>query len=433
MNNTKILVIAGTFTATPDENGNYGRPSSVAAKIVDEIKNYGAEKNPNDLDINDIAFVNGGNFAKLENIMNGNDDIKLENYGVTFWFPNIPDNNLPKFRDVKSVNPRTMLVMSKRNDDNKYTFQQIIHRALTQKANLVMEFSKQTLGLKTYMAENLHAYGDLSHERAEKIADKVANAPIFKIAVYDPLGCVYADTTDIHTAVYALLDRLRYIKSVTRQSTVQCNDEKNTVFENYFGKNGEFAENEKKFVSMVRDYAAEFQRLMPAVKNPQRFIGNASFRKIPVWRCTKGMPSFRHGDYIFVSRRNIDKQFIELDNFVPVYLDDDGTLYYSGDEKPSVDTPVQVRLYKALPNINYMLHSHCYLKNTAFTENPIPCGAIEEVNEVLSFIDKTYGDRSLNFYAVNLIGHGSIIMANSLDDFKNTIEYTTRNLPEKMF
>ena len=53
---------------------------------------------------------------------------------------------------------------------------------------------------------------------------------------------------------------------------------------------------------------------------------------------------------IFVSKRNVDKQFITLSNFVPVYMQED-KLMYCGDEKPSVDTPVQVRLYEKLNKV----------------------------------------------------------------------------------
>ena len=102
---------------------------------------------------------------------------------------------------------------------------------------------------------------------------------------------------------------------------------------------------------------------MPTTCKTERFIGNASIRPaLPpqVGHCGKGMPSFRGtGDLIFVSKHNINKQFAELNHFVPVYMDDN-KLMYCGNDKPSVDTPVQIRLYQALPNINYMIHSCCY-------------------------------------------------------------------------
>lgn len=76
-----------------------------------------------------------------------------------------------------------------------------------------------------------------------------------------------------------------------------------------------------------------------------------------VGRCSKGMPSFKHNDYVFVSQRNVDKEYLDLSHFIPTYLEDD-KVYYCGENKPSVDTPIQLRLYKELPNIRYMIHSH---------------------------------------------------------------------------
>lgn len=170
----------------------------------------------------------------------------------------------------------------------------------------------------------------------------------------------------------------------------------------------------------------------------ERFIGNASLRKLPpqVGRCGKGMPSFRGSDnIIFVSKRNIDKQFIELDNFVPVWLDNN-KLMYSGPDKPSVDTPVQVRLYQTLDHINYILHSHCYIKNAPFTTTAIPCGAIEEYDEIMKLLSDSQIDTHRNQYIINLIGHGSIIMWNDMqqfhEDIKPKLAYYKRNTPEYM-
>jgi hypothetical protein len=110
---------------------------------------------------------------------------------------------------------------------------------------------------------------------------------------------------------------------------------------------------------------------------------------------------------------------------------EDGKLYYCGDNKPSVDTPIQMRLYDALPNIRYMIHSHCYIENAPFTKKSIPCGAIEEVDEVLSLIDKKWG-RDHFLYCINLKGHGSIVMAKDAA-MLNHIRYVGRHLPEPMF
>ena len=50
-------------------------------------------------------------------------------------------------------------------------------------------------------------------------------------------------------------------------------------------------------------------------------------------------------------------------------------LYYG--EKPSVDTPIQIKLFNYYHNVNYMVHGHVYVDNAKMTEHKIPlwlCG-----------------------------------------------------------
>ena len=80
-----------------------------------------------------------------------------------------------------------------------------------------------------------------------------------------------------------------------------------------------------------------------------------------------------------------------------------------------------------------MLHSHCYLQTAdVTTTKAIPCGAIEEVDEILSCIDDQIGDRTKTEYTVNILGHGSIVMCKDLFGFDDLL-YVERQLPEKMF
>ena len=145
-----------------------------------------------------------------------------------------------------------------------------------------------------------------------------------------------------------------------------------------------------------------------------------------------GFPSFRgENGIIYVSRRNVDKSDINAGSFVPTFLTEDNTTKYFGDFKPSVDTPVQLRLYKLFPWANYMLHAHCYVDTTGIpdtiqytTKTPVPCGAIEEVNEIWSpFVSNGHlWEACYNKYprliAVNLCGHGCILIAKDVEIFK---------------
>ena len=323
------------------------------------------------------------------------------NYSIVIWWANV-SNELPKIRNVKDINFKTMLVSSKRNDDNNYSFQELLQRSLALKANLTIEFSK--------------------------------NNNIYYMRLFDPLGNLWYEGTSVEECSYEMFKRLNFIKKITRESTISSDDTIGALawFFNMF-KEDVYKSNDNlkvpiksDFFEVIRDYANKFTESTFDTKDVKRFLGNASFR------CPKGFPSFRDGKYIFVSKRNIDKRYIDIDEFVPVYMED-GKIYYCGENKPSVDTPIQVRLYNLLPNINYMIHSHCYIKNAPFTINALPCGAIEEVDEILKLLDDYYdNDLYKDLYLINLIGHGSIMMSSNIDNIKN-IDIKGRKLPEKIY
>lgn len=358
----KALFVGGTFDT------NSGHPSHVIEIMSSTLSNMGYLVN----------CINGGNYAMLQPLLDSAAD-----YDYVFWFANVP-NDLPKVRDVKSVAPKVMLVTSKRNDNEKYSLEDLVQRALGAKSNLLVEFSKNP------------------------------DNRLFHIRVIDPLGCIWYEGADLKDAVVKTMNRLRFLRAATRQGTMQVNEEA-TV------------EVPQDFVDLIRDYAAKMQAVMPAAKETKRFIGNASMKPY-FWRCSKGMPSFKTDKAIYVSRRNVDKQFITADDFVPVFLED-SKLCYIGGRKPSVDTPVQVRLYEKLPNIRYMIHTHCYIPDAPFTSEAIPCGAVEEVGEVMRVVNNHYEDRTRSSYVINMLGHGSIIMGATLDDMRG-FELVARPFPE---
>lgn len=420
MQKFKILFIGGTWNETwndPDEyptgytglfnskydspekdidlcklNHTYGKASGLADKIIRAIKPYASV----------LSFANGGKYSDLEHHLK-----KTKNYDIVFWWANV-DNKLPKIRDVKETAPHVMLITSKRNDNDKYTFQELNQRALASKSNLVFEF--------------------------KKVNDK------FKMMIFDPLGCSWYDGFDTDEAVEATMNRLSYLTSITRQKTTQISNDKGLILKWYFDQ---FAQDqiksdktidtpcEQEFVDLVKEYAETFHLIMKPAANVKRFLGNCSMKPFPpqVGRCSKGMPSFRKDGYIFVSQRNVDKEFLTLENFVPTYLENN-QVYYCGENKPSVDTPIQLRLYELLPNINYMIHAHVYIENAPYSTYPIPCGAIEEVDEIKKVIEKEFGTFDGEKYHINLLGHGSIIMGKTIDDLKN-VRYYGRTLPEK--
>jgi len=176
----------------------------------------------------------------------------------------------------------------------------------------------------------------------------------------------------------------------------------------------------------VKELAEEFHDLIQPAGGITRFLGNSSFR------CQRGFPSMRLGnDDVFVSRRNVDKRFIDADHMVKVKLDPSSDVHYWGDHKPSVDTPIQLRLYKFLPDINFMVHSHVYVKDAPFTGSAIPCGGVEEVAEVMRTIRKTITPHEYIEGSINLLGHGSIVMSRRAD-YVDNVKFYRRPAPEIM-
>lgn len=346
---SKILLVGGTF------DDNEGIPSSLVSKFSETL--------------NVDKVYNGGNYKDLTSIIE-----KVKFYDVVFWWANV-SNNYEKVRDVKSISPRTLLITSKRNDNEKYSFPTLIGRALEQKANLVVEFNK---------------------------LDK------FKMRVFDPLGTLWYEGFSIEDCSNAILKRLELLTSVTRVPTSRA------------GK-AILAPKNDEFYDYVKDKALTFHTLIPHDEEVTRFLGNSSFR------CQKGFPSFRSDNSIYVSRRNIDKRYISKENFVKTFLDVNGNVCYYGKHKPSVDTPVQLKLYSLFKNINYMIHAHCYVQNAPFTTIAIPCGAIEEVDEII----KITNDFKKRSYSFNLIGHGCIVMGNSVEDLTK-FKFHARKIPEKL-
>lgn len=222
--------------------------------------------------------------------------------------------------------------------------------------------------------------------------------------LFDPLGTSWYEGYDLDKLVKKMLNRINFIMSTKREHTFKSLDI------------SEIPENEK-FFEYVRDVATIFHKTIEHAEGVTKFLGNASFRQ---------------NNKIYVTRRDVDKSLINKENFVECYLDRD-KVYYYGDYKPSKDTVVQIRLYKMLPNIDYIVHSHCYTKDGFFTSIPVPCGALDEIDEVLEVIKRYYNNNfNLDYYKINLKGHGCLILGKKLEDLKRT-EYITRNLPEKLW
>lgn len=310
-------------------------------------------------------FVNGGNVSQLEDIIH-----HIKDFQLIYWFANVSNDEPKLVREIKRINSECILVTSKRNVEKKYDFADLIYHSLNIKSNLAVEITQQQ----------------------EKYLGRV----------FDPLGNVFLDHTSNFGLVGKVLEkRTNELLSFTRMPSANSGEKIE-------------APNDEEFFSIVRTYGEVFHKLVHA--NPElvhRFFGNASFR------CEKGFPSFRKDNLIYVSRRNVDKRDLGKESFVAVQ--NSLPLNYFGHQKPSVDTPIQVLLYNFYPNINYMLHSHVYINGAPFTKRVIPCGAVEEATE----IKELFPDETKTNFAVNLRGHGSLILARD-KKYLQEIDYVPR-------
>jgi len=138
-----------------------------------------------------------------------------------------------------------------------------------------------------------------------------------------------------------------------------------------------------------------------------RFFGNYSTR------CTSLFPNIKaRYDWYFFSGRNTSKQVITLKDLVGCTDES-----YVGNNKPSVDAPVQIEIYKQFPNLKYMIHGHAYIKDKIMTTHYYPCGDMREVDEVIQLLKRGHRE-------INLKNHGFLFVAGSLEEM---VEYAEDN------
>jgi len=305
-------------------------------------------------------YSNGGSFNELFRLLEN-----IEKYNLIFWFADVSNNRPKLVSEIKKRHKECVLVTSKRNR-GEYSFHDLLYHALGIKSNMFVEISEN---------ENKRYQG----------------------RVIDPLGNVFLDYNEDFGLVGKVIGkRADELMGYTRISSEK--------------EGGRIpAPKQEEFIGVIRGYSDLFHELVhshPEATN--RFFGNASFRK---------------GDLIFVTKRNVDKR--ELDKNAFVAVKPETPICYFGDDKPSIDTPTQVKLYNFYQNVSFMLHSHTYIQDAPFTSRIIPCGALEEADEIIRMLP--YEDKK-NFF-VNLRGHGSLALVDRIEYLKS-LPYFARQLPE---
>ncbi len=220
----------------------------------------------------------------------------------------------------------------------------------------------------------------------------------FRFKLIDALGNVWSDTHYINVLCESIMRFYKWSKGQIRESLKQ-EDLIQTSMPVKVGISEEFI----KLNTILAD----------KVENSlgSRYFGNFSTR------CMKLFPSMKLKDnYYMFSPRNTDKRRLKPDDFVLIKPP-----FYYGERKPSVDTPVQVKIYEKFENINFMIHGHAFIENSMTTKNYFPCGDLREVDEIINLF--IYGYRF-----INLKNHGFLMATQSIE----TMEYWINKLDFKV-
>ncbi len=371
-----LIIVCGSF----DDKG--GKPSKYMAKIIDAFM-FSTK-------FLSIDVINGGTLVDIDKAFD-----RAYSANVILWFANIVGENdrlKERFNLLKENNQSAILFISKNNLDNRYSEIHLIGRCLKAHAQRLLEIT----------ADN-----------------KLYSRKLFIARLFDPLGNIYGgyngrinNSTDVGRLLSKHIDNLLNItrirsKSIGEHKIVSHSDDIN------------------RFCELSRVVGIRLHQVMQTEFNSHRFFGNVSFR------CENGFPAINNDGLIYVSPRNVNKQELMADQFIACEIDSSFVRYY-GSRKPSIDAPIQIELFKKHPELKFMLHGHAYLNGAPFTEKILPCGAIEEVNEIEEIIKiNTTND----IHVVNLRGHGFLIASNNVsimeEFFKNGIySIKARPIPE---
>lgn len=307
----------------------------------------------NHLNANDV--MNSGDTDDIEQYANN-----LQDYDLVIWAPNI-SNEYEKVYPKKV--PGSVLICSKVLRENR-DFGDAIARIFKMNGNAVIAI-----------------------ESSEKP---------FVFHLVDALGNVWCKTTDLKELASKIEGLYNWTKASIRTGS----------------KSVEFSSEEliqtelTELCQVVKDVADKVEN-----ERGGRYFGNVSTR------CGKMFPSLRfEHDIILMSGRNVAKSRISPEDFIYTKLVD-GNVLYHGDKKPSVDTPIQLNMYKDYKNINFLIHGHAYIDGVDFTDQYYPCGDLREFNELKNNIHE-----NSMYIKLNLKHHGFIIGANNLEQLKHIVE-----------
>lgn len=364
-----ILIVGGTWEKTS------GKPSKIINELYEGFHHCNGE-----ISFGKITLYNGGSFDNLSSIFD-----TIHNYDAVIWMPNVSNNEDKILPKIKQKYPHVLLIGSKRMFEKDYTYSDVVGLLLKNHCNLGICIEKDSFAI---------------------------SKKDYEFTLLDPLGNRWFKAKSMFVFSQKLFHHIIYLFSLTRipsKSITETTQRRVGIVDNTF-------------IECVQKYGKKFDEFITAV-NPNRLLGNAATR------CCSGFPAFRSQndrDVYYISQRNIDKANIGAQNFVRVCTTENVVEYF-GEKKPSVDSPIQIRLFNYYHNVNYIIHGHVYIKNAKKTSKNIPCGYIEEFDE----IKKLHPNKTDANFCINLLGHGCLILANELSYLESRIwDLESRPMPE---
>jgi ribulose-5-phosphate 4-epimerase/fuculose-1-phosphate aldolase len=148
-------------------------------------------------------------------------------------------------------------------------------------------------------------------------------------------------------------------------------------------------------------------------------------------------PSFKLDDGVLVTARSTPKDKLQVTDFVPTKLVNGDVQYYGvKEQKPSIDTPVQLKLYERYPQFNFMIHGHAYIDIAITLDKYYPCGDMREFDVICDYMDKLTASigHPPESIVLNLKNHGFLMMTSTLNRMSvlvdKVVEFKYRDLGE---
>jgi hypothetical protein len=316
---------------------------------------------------------NGGTVEELDLVM-----LDVPKYDLVVWMPKI-SNELPKHYPVKKTG--AVLIVSK-----------VMHEGV----------SKLDAVKRIFM---MHGNAVICIRDSEKFK---------QFELVDALGHQWSADSGVQATCDAIQKLAEWTRGSIRVPTKSIGDDGGT------SACLSHQQDVERLLDMTR-------RLSSAVetKMQERYFGNVSTR------CTSLFPSSGHTmrclcdcgglTLALVSARNTDKRFLSIDDMVLVEAHGESLDYY-GVRKPSVDTAVQMALYRQYREIEYMIHGHAYITDARTTELYFPCSDMRELPE----INRLWREGAVG--AINLLHHGFLLAASSLDQMEQLVMMACANI-----